>query len=113
MAVERLKPGPRKPIGCCSVAASIAASALLDLGLDLVGAVAVQPRLVLEGMVADLMAGAGDALERASVAGQGRVLADDEEGDLQPELVEHRKDARDDEVEEGRQGGPRGIAPRA
>ncbi len=59
-----------------------------DLLHELVARVQVQPRLVLERMIAHLVPARDDRRERARVAVYRGVEADHEEGDAQPHLLE-------------------------
>ena len=69
-----------------------------DLFVELLARVEVQPRLVLERVVAHLVPARDERRQRGGVALDRRVEADDEEGDAQSDLFErierHRQERR-------------------
>ena len=75
----------------------------LELAIEIRLAVQMQPWLVVEAVIADLMAGLGDAAQRGAVLLERRVLPDDEERDAQPALVQELEYARHDQVEIARE----------
>src|SRR5439155_218521 len=83
-----------------------------EFSLDLLFGIEVQPRLVLEGVIADLVPRVGESPQRRLVLRQRRILADNEEGDGEPARREEVEDARYDEVEVARKRFPAGVAVR-
>ena len=73
-----------------------------DLLLDLVGRVEVEPGLVPERVVRELVARVRDRAKGRSVASQRRVLAHDEERDREVQLSQQLHDARSQRIEVGR-----------
>ena len=85
---------------------------LAQLLVELGGRVEMQPGLVAEAVIADLVAGGGDGAQRRAVLLERGVLADDEEGDREPPFGEEGEDSRHDGVEIGRMRLPAGVAVR-
>ena len=50
-----------------------------NLIFDLLGRIKVQPRLVMERVIADLVSSSGDSSERFAILVEGRILTDDED----------------------------------
>ena len=70
----------------------------------------MQPGLVVKRVVADLMPGRRDPLQRLVIFVQGRVLTDDEHGDVQIPLSQEIKEPRHHDVQVRRERIPPGIA---
>src|SRR5690606_25691167 len=90
-AAEALRPHARGPLD-----ALLGPLELLD---ELLPAVEVQPRLVVEAVAPDRVPGRREALERAAVLLERGVTADDENRRRETPLLEKLDDARDDRVE--------------
>ena len=78
----------------------------LELRLDLRLPVPVQPRLVVEGVVADLVSGRRDGRERLPVHCERGVLPHDEHRDGQVQRLQQPEDAGHHQVQVRRQGLP-------
>ena len=72
--------------------------------------VEMEPRLVPERVVADLVPRRRDRRQGCAVLLPGRVLANDEEGDPQPPLGQEGQDARHGQVQIGGERLPPGVA---
>ena len=85
---------------------------LAQLLVELRLGIEVQPGLVPEAVVADLVSRGCDGAQGRPVLLECRVLSDDEEADREPARGEELEDARHDRVEVGRMRLPPGVAMR-
>ena len=106
----KLKPGPRKPIGRWPVTRSRCSSVLSELCFDLLFGVEVQPRLVVEAVIANLVPRRADGCESFVVLFSSGVLADDEDGHFLFAFGEELDDPRDNDVQVRRVLIPTGVA---
>jgi hypothetical protein len=74
-----------------------------QLPLEHLGCVAMQPRLMPERVIPDLVACTYDLGEKWVILLESGVAANDEPGDHQVALTESCDDPRNNDVEEGRQ----------
>ena len=101
---------PTKADGALTAGVGDRVLGVAELRLQLGPRVSVQPGFVFEGVIADLVAPGDELRERAPVAVEGGVLADDEPRDPEVQRVEQVECVGHQHVEVAGKGLPAGVA---